>query len=198
MTKRGLTIAEVLIATAIVATGAAAFSRYMIASKRAVNSSTYNYVAVNLARYVIEWGASNNFLHPFKQLYYYPPATTRTIHIENADLDSIPDVNGINTSTGYALKEWSYFAIGNPNVFTALGDIKAKNLVPPEAPDSVIIGYDVTPDPKFDNAFRHNVTVSWKDTPDGPTHMRELTSIGLSQVNAELKLKVADFSWTEK
>jgi len=189
----GMTLLELVIASVILAVTSVAFFSYILTTKKTVALSSYNYVAINLARDVLEWGASGNFSHDFRLKYYYPGAKGCTISIHG-------DCRGAYTGVGYGLKEWAYFdpksrGGGWDTPFDTLGDIKAKGLVPPENPDSVVIYYETRSDPAFYGKFKHYVSVSWQDTPNGPVHKRDLATISLSHVNDQLHLKLADFTW---
>ncbi len=150
---------------------------------------------MNLARDTIEWGSAGSFSHEFRMLYYYPPASGCTIPSWTYPSSGY---NGSYAYVGYGFKEWGLFVPSNPDPFDALGDIKAKGLVPPGAPESVRIYYDAYPHPSFDNAYKHNVAVSWQDAPTGPVRKRELSVISLSHVNDQLHLKLAGFTWEKE
>src|SRR5205823_3686655 len=108
---------------------------WLISAKRLFKLSHYQYVAMNLARSTLEWGASGSFAHGYAQRYYYPPGRSCSM-IAGCSL---------NGATGYATKE-SY---GAPNCFAQIcpgGDIKACGLVPPMDPDTVDIGFEALQD----------------------------------------------------
>ncbi|MBI3547989.1 MAG: hypothetical protein HY078_02945 [Elusimicrobia bacterium] len=161
-------------------------------TKRMFKVSHYQYVALNLARDIIEFGASANFGHRFKFRYYYPPATNCLICNDGSGCGA----EGASGATGYQVKEWSCFGIGNPHPFRDLGDIKERNLVPKQSPYSVVILYETMQDPNFYNAYRHHVNISWEE--DGTRHSRDLSTISMSQVNDQLHLELSEFTWRQK
>ncbi|MDD4004846.1 MAG: hypothetical protein PHW69_06535 [Elusimicrobiaceae bacterium] len=198
MGKRGLTLLEIVIASAIMAFSSVVFFKFMASSKRISQGTTYDYTAVNILRDLLEWGSSITFAHAFQQKYQYYGAT----NAEGATyaLWNVCSSRGTSNSTGYAKKIWTYFYGPNYGPFDMLGDIGplTKNLVPIAAPYSVKIYYETAPNPAFYNAFQQYVKIYWQDVPDGPVRSRELSLIALSHVNDQLHLELAEFDWEQE
>lgn len=184
-----MSLLEIVIASAIMAATSITFFKYMASTKLNTQSTTYDYTAMNLARDTIEWGSAGSFSHPFQMIYYYPGSSACTL----------PNgCWGSSKSVGYGIKEWWYYNTSYANPFYTLGDVKAKSLVPPGAPESVKIYYTTYQNGSFDNAYQHYVKVSWQDIPTGPVRSRELSVISLSHVNDQLHLKLAGFTWKKE
>jgi prepilin-type N-terminal cleavage/methylation domain-containing protein len=202
----GLTILEVLIASMIFAIVVSASVTTLVSIRSLSKEFEYRYTALNLAKEVLEFGESSVFGHPFKMKYYYPGATVCTLPSPGCDnIPSNPCRKGLETSVGYGIKEWYFFCISNPTPFTYLGDIKAKNLVPKGAPDSVVIYYgaekytagDPTPFGKYykKTFYLETTTVSWQEALGGPTKKETLSVLPIRQVNDVLHLGTAEFWW---
>lgn len=173
-------------ASLILVTAVAYTCSWLYSVKRVFKVGGYRYVAINLARDILEFGASGNFSHPFKLRYNHAPARGCSICPDDT-------ATGHSPQRGYALKEWWFFAPSNPNPFTYMGDIKARGLVPRQAPDSVDIVYEVLPDPAFYDAYRERVSVSWEE--DGRKRTQEYSRVAMSHVNDQLQLQLREFSW---
>ena len=182
MGKKGVSLIEIIVSSIILTAGILSATQLYVIFYGQLRNISYHYIANNIAREVMEFGNTAKFAHPFKLWYKYPPGTKNYSW-------------GVNTSTGYALKEWWYFnpAYGHPFKDTYLGDIKAKGLVPSQNPDSVEIYYECSQDPKFYNAFRQDVTISWLDI-NGGKKQRVLSNIPITS-NNQLNLEVQDFMW---
>ncbi|MBI3507673.1 MAG: hypothetical protein HY059_22795 [Proteobacteria bacterium] len=61
--QRGQVLIEVLVASVLLAMAAGYIASSILNSKRMFKTSTYQYVAVNLARDVLEFGISTNYYH---------------------------------------------------------------------------------------------------------------------------------------
>ena len=109
-------LAEVIVATAILATAVGAYMAFYLTTRRNLRVSDYNYVAINLLREQMEWRCANNAVHHFSGVYAY-------------------------TGSGYAETRSE---MGNPGPFGNM-DIKSMGLVPAAAPNSVVMTYENTP-----------------------------------------------------
>ncbi|PIV39094.1 MAG: hypothetical protein COS29_04530 [Candidatus Omnitrophica bacterium CG02_land_8_20_14_3_00__42_8] len=181
LNKKGVTLIEIIIAVLILSIGMAASLKLFAALDEILTTSTYYYTATNLARDVLEFGEGAKFEHPFKMWYKYPAGT------KNYGW-------GINTSEGYALKEWWFFLPQSYiDPFEFIGDIEQKGLVPTEYPHSVEIYYEARRDSNFYNAFREDVAVTWK------VKGEEIEKIEASAIpivsNNQLQLEIQDFWW---
>ena len=174
MKKKGVTLVEIVVAGLILSMAVACMSISFISIGKLLKVSAYQYVATNLARDVLEFGAAGRFAHWFKFRYYYNPTEGR-----------------------YRLMWWQNFNPGNPHPFDSsrMGDILAKGLAPRDDPDdkSVVIYYEARQDPSFYNAYRHDVSISWEVGERRTT--RELGVISITHVNDVLTLNTAEFSW---
>ena len=181
LNKKGLTLIEIVIAMLILSIGMAASLKLFAALDEILTTSTYYYTAANLARDILEFGEGAEFLHPFKMWYKYPPGEKDYGY-------------GVDSREGYALKEWWYF---RPQIyidpFEFIGNIEEKGLVPTEYPHSVEIYYEVREDSNFYNAFREDVTVTWR------VKGEEIEKIETSAIpivsNNQLRLETQDFWW---
>ncbi|MBI3505173.1 MAG: hypothetical protein HY059_10045 [Proteobacteria bacterium] len=183
-----------LIASILLAMAAGYIASSILNSKRMFKTSTYQYVAVNLARDLIEFGVSASipaaYGHLVRLRYYYPPASSNSLNDGTCG-----SVGGTSSVTGYAQKEWYCFG-GAVSPFWDMGDIKARGLVPKGAPDSVDISYELYPDPAFYGFYKHNVTVRWEE--DGVKHRRDLSTVSIAQTNDQLHLQLSEFTWRPK
>jgi len=188
---KGFMLAEVLVATAILATAVGAYMAFYSTMKHNLKVSDYDYVAINLCREVMEWRESTHALHQFAIKYYYPPATGFTLTMQ-------PGAgSGTSSAIGYGWKEWILYGADDGSNMPIEMNLLTKNLVPPGAPQSVIIAfYNYTNGPGgCHNAY---ASVEWRDTPDGPLRKRELGTLPMSEVNDQLQLREASFTWEDK
>lgn len=197
--NKGFSLLEILIAFVLltIVTVSAFATHYYV---RQLNKEMgYRYTALNMAREMMEFGEAGRFIHEFSMKYYYPPAEGCTL--EEGCYPGNPDEPamcppGLDTSTtGYKVKEWHQYCIGNPDPFDYLGDIEEKGLVPEAAKESVEIYYKVLEDADFDNAYTQFVEVQWQDKKDGAVKTEELSGIPIRQVNDQLQLITAEFWW---
>ncbi|MBI3507674.1 MAG: hypothetical protein HY059_22800 [Proteobacteria bacterium] len=169
---------EVLIASVLLAMAAGYIASSILNSKRMFKTSTYQYVAVNLAREVLEFGVSTSYYHDNGMEYRYVPG------------QGYRGIPGYYDGAGGGHR-WS----GWWNTMD-LGDIKQRGLVPKGAPDSVVIQWDVVRDPLFYNNFVHRVNITWEE--DGVKHSRDLATVPISLTNDQLHLELSQFTWKEK
>jgi len=196
---KGFMLAETVIAAAILATMVGAYMTFYASVKRNFVETEYDYVALNLCRNILEWGASADMVHGINQKYYYAPATSRTVpDVMYPPYGSCcagwPNHCGYFPYTGYGLKETAC-ATADYGPFGSLGDIKAKGLVPKGAPNSVVISILAMPDQNYYNAVNVVSSVQWQDTTDGPVKTFLMSTIPLSQHNDQLHLQISAFSW---
>lgn len=203
MRGKGFTLLEVLISAIILIIVVAGSLAVNISVRRLSKELDYHYTALNLAKDVLEFGEAGQFGHEWSFKYYYP-AFNGACSIEafnHAHCAAVPcspaGIGGTQSSEGYGVKEWWCFALGAgyPQPFTYIGDIKARGLVPPKAPDSVSIYTAAFINTDFYGAYEQKVTVEWKEEPNGPTKKESLAVIPIRQVNNQLRLVTADFWW---
>ncbi len=163
-----MSLLEIVIACAIMASTSIIFFKYMANTKRIEQGSAYTYTAMNLARDIIEWGAASSFAH-WNEINYYS-----------------------SNNTYYNTWSWS----GGTVATTQFSYIWSLRLVPPAAPYSVKVNYKNYP--SIDGAYRQDVRMEWRDTENGPPRKLELSAISLSHVNDQLHLKVASFKWEKE
>jgi len=199
---RGLSFIEVLIASAVLGLTSAYVSSFLLSSKRVFKVSRYHYTAVNLAREILEFGAAGRLSHPFRFKYYYgAPHGHPRVYEEPGGCDTgccFENAYGVLSGSGYGLKEWWCFLIANPHPFKALGDIKAKGLVPPgQDQDSVEIHYSAQAVPGLvyhgKEVMSQTVVIKWRE--EGAPRKVELANIPLTQVNDSITIKPAEFTW---
>jgi len=198
MKSKGFSLLEVLIAGLMLAFLVGYVSYSMMSAKRATKRSLYQYVAMNIARDLME-AAAANYSHRNAFRYRYPGSTENTIP---ASFDC--GVSGTHNTIGYAVKEWRCFA--EPNLqtqwspFFTLGDIQARGLVPSSNPQSVDIYYESgeDSDPDFSLSsgapvFKQYLSISWEE--DGVKHFQEYAAVPSAQVNNVLNLQIRNFTW---
>lgn len=198
MEKRsGLSMIELLVACVILIFVVSATVTSFVSMKQITRNLGYHYLAMNLAKEPLEFGEAGNYSHNYAFKYYYRPATTNTIP-ENFTCG----VDGIESNiTGYQVKEWRCFSMGNPHPFTYMGDIKARGLVPQRAPDSVEIYYYAHPAPlpfawnRANPISEHVVELSWQDEEAGERRKETASVVPIKNVNDQLMLITSEFWW---
>jgi len=207
-TKRGLgnasfTLVEVIVAMIIVAITVASFISINLGYKYNLTRLRYYFVAVNLAREVEEYFESIKLQQNWSMSYYY--ANSGTCYSGAGPSAS--------NCAGYALREASippatktwrdgitiYTARNRPDQtpFDVMGDIKAKNLVPKGAPNSVIINCTATFDATY-GSYVVTTKITWQDlTPQGQIqdYNETLSIIPLTPVNNQIMTEIGELSW---
>lgn len=174
--KKGLTLIEILVAAItlmlIVTSSTVTFTTMRRLSRR----SAYRYTALNLAKDVLEFGESAGFTR-------FPDGFT--LRYEYSTFWSDYRVTSYTN-----IDPWS-----DSHPFTYMGDIKTKGLVPKEAPNSVLISYNVTPDYNFYGELVHTVKITWRETPSDPEQKLVLGVLPIRRVNDQFRLVVEQFWW---
>ena len=203
--ESGLSLLEVLISAMILALVVSAVAAVHVSIRSLSKELEYRFVAISLAKEVLEWGEAGNFSHQTRMKYYYSGATKCTLPygpLEGGDnpgpCDNIDDSGrrGLNVTEGYGIKEWYIFNDTDPSPFTNLGDIGKKHLVPKRAPESVEIYYRVELVPGYPRKYyQETVEVSWQVDQGGRRHNQTLSVIPINGVNDQFRLETGKFSW---
>ena len=181
MKKNGFMLAEVIVATAILATAIGAYMSFYLSMKRQLKVSDFDYVALNLCREGIEWRESVNTDHWFTMRFYSKGGAYLV------DWDE-PGDSGTDPMASQEVTDW-----GGP--FAGI-DFEQAKLVPVSAPKSLEV---YTTNMVYSgNIYEVYISVKWRDTPDGPIRKRELSTLPMSQVNDQLQLRVSQFKWENK
>ncbi len=172
MKKKGLTLIEILVASVtlilVVTSSAVTFSTVRKLSRRFY----FRYTAINLAKDVLEFGEAAILTNALTMRYEYSPS-----------------------SSGYRVTSCTGIDLSGPDPFDYIGDIKARGLIPADAPDSVVISYNATNEAAFYGALVQTVRVAWKEDASDPEQKVLLGVLPIRQVNDQLQLRVGEFLW---
>ncbi|MFA5161831.1 MAG: hypothetical protein WC421_06260 [Elusimicrobiales bacterium] len=182
--RKGFMLAEIVVATALLATMVGAYMTFYTAVKRNFRTSDYDYVAINLCRDALSFAAAGTFM----------PSTSMTCSASGG-LGSLGGLLSSLFGGSSSSSSSAYTSASCGLIFPGI-NLKTAGLVPKGAPNSVVVSVNTVRMASMNNAPNITVTVQWKDTDDGITRTRTLSTIPLFYVNDQLRLTISNFSWT--
>ena len=137
--------------------------------------------------------------YSYRMVYEYKPSQGKYLYDPSTDFTWLGKVVYDSSCRPFAGSDYYDYTTDTNltiNPFQPIGDIKSKNMVPQNYPDSVKIVYEVDGNTSpFSKEFRkHTVTVSWKSK-DGENIEISLATVPLNRVNDTFKLKISKFWW---
>jgi len=194
---------EIIVAMVILGISVTGFIAVHLNYKYNLSKLNYYFVAVNLAREAGEYFESIRLTRNWSMSYYYA----------NSGICYSGAGPSAYTCSGYALRQasippatetWAsggvqYTRRNRPNQtpFDVLGDIKAKNLVPKGAPNSVRIDCTATYNSTY-GSYVVTTKIIWQDlTPQGQLrdYSETLSLIPLTPVNNQILSEMEPLSW---